>query len=269
MRKTGAISLVLFAGFMAFCSAAWGQEKEAGQKPTAEPIVRKLIQLKYVDPGTVEFLFMAENSKGTSFWGVVKGDNQRKVLAVAGTGAEVSDVEEAVKKLDVPPVPGKDVEITAYFLVASRQPNMPSDFPSMLNDVVAELKKVLTYQSFSLTNTAIMRTLDGQQGTISGAVDKGMPPDQFRLDYRCLTVSTQEKATIVHLDNLDFSILSQKHWEKSLAANATDHEVEQNRLAEISTSVDVPVGQKVVVGKTAYGASDAALVLVLTAKVMD
>jgi len=100
-------------------------------------------------------------------------------------------------------------------------------------------------------------------------VDKGIPPDQFRLDYCHLTVITEEKQTIVHLDDLNFSIWSQKHWERSLAANATDHEVGANNLAGISTSVDIPVGQKVVVGKTAYGASDAALVLVLTAKVMD
>jgi type II secretory pathway component GspD/PulD (secretin) len=272
MRKTRAIFLVLFAGVMAFSVAAWGQEKEADQKPTGVPVVRKLIQVRYVDPYAVQRLFSAQNKLSPSPWGVINVDETMRVLTVAGSASEVQDVEETIKKLDVPPVPGKDVEITAYFLVASRQPNTPSDFPPILNDVVAELKKVLTYQSFSLANTAIMRSLDGQRGTITGAVDKGIPPDQFRLDYRRLTVITQEKQAIIHLDNLDFSIWSQKHWEKGSPTNP-DRQVDASNLAGISTSVDIPVGQKVVVGKTAFGSafenSDNALILVLTAKVMD
>lgn len=268
MRKTRAIFLVLFAGLMAFCSAAWAQEKEPVQKPTGEPIVRKVIQLRHVDPYAVQRLFSAQNKVSASPWGVINVDEKMSVLTVAGSASEVQNVEEAVKKLDVPPVPGKDVEITAYFLVASRQPNMPNDFPPTLNEVVTELKKVLTYQSFSLANTAIMRTLDGHNGTISGAVDTGLTPDQFRLDYRHLTVITQEKQTIVHLDDLNFAIWSQKHWEKGSPTNS-DHQVDASNLADISTSVDIPVGQKVVVGKTAFGSADNALILVLTAKVMD
>jgi hypothetical protein len=272
MQKRRVISLMFVAGLLAFTTVAWGQEKEAGQKPTDDGKVRKVIQLKYVNPSAVQRLFSPQEPNPFSPWGVIKVDDAMKVLTVAGSAAQVNDVEEAVKKLDVPPVPGKDVEITAYFLVASRQSNIPNDFPPALNEVVSELKKVLTYQSFSLSNTAIMRTLDGHNGTISGAVDTGMTPDQFRLDYHHLTVITQEKQTIVHLDDLNFGIWSQKHWEKGSPTNP-DHAVDTSNLAGISTSVDIPVGQKVVVGKTAFGSafenSDNALILVLTAKVMD
>jgi hypothetical protein len=40
-------------------------------------------------------------------------------------------------------------------------------------------------------------------------------------------------------------------------------------LAAIRTNIDVPVGEKVVVGKTTFIDSGNALVLVLTAKVMN
>ena len=269
MRKTRAIFLVLFAGFMAFCGAAWGQEKEAGQKRTGEPMVRKVIQLRYVDPYAVQRLFSAENKLSPSPWGVINVDEKMSVLTVAGSASQVQAVEEAVKNLDVPPVPGKSVEITAYFLVALRESNGPDDFPPALNEVVAALKKTLTYRSYSLTNTVIMRALDGQNGSISGAVDKGIPPDQFILNFQRATVITQEKQSIIHLFDLNFGIWKPKHWERSSGPNFSDHEVDTTNLAGIGTSIDMPEGQKVVVGKTAYGSSDSALILVLTAKVMD
>jgi hypothetical protein len=39
--------------------------------------------------------------------------------------------------------------------------------------------------------------------------------------------------------------------------------------ADIVTSLDVPVGQNVVVGKTSWGSPDNAIILVMTAKIMD
>lgn len=57
MQRTKAISLMFITGLLAFSIAAWGQEKEAGQKPPDEGKVRKVIQLKYVNPSAVQRLF--------------------------------------------------------------------------------------------------------------------------------------------------------------------------------------------------------------------
>lgn len=253
MRKTRAISLMFITGLVVFSITVWGQEKAADQKPEGDGFVRKVIPLQYALPNAVKSLFSAQDSKSPSPWGIIKVDDRMKVLTVAGTASQVEDVEEAVKKIDVPPVPSKNVEITAYILLAKRQRSEADDYPAALNEVVTELKKVLNYQGFRLMSSAIIRAQDGEPGSVMGAADTSVPPDNFELRFGRLTVVTREKQT-VHLDNLNFVILT-----------ATD----RRGLAAIMTDINMTEGQKVVVGKTAFGSPDNALVLVLTAKVMD
>ena len=271
MRKTKVISLMFITGFLAFSVAAWGQEKEAAAKAPEPGQVRKLIQVKNVSVNDLARLLAP--------WGAtIVPDTGTRALAVVGPASAVEAIEEAVKKLDVPrPAPAfvriKDVELTAYFLLAKRQASEAADLPPALNEVVAELKKVVDYKSFHLMSTAIVRTADGQGGGANGAVaDTNDPFRSFELGYRRLIIIPQENQTVVHLDHLNFrsngTIATDKATVDSAHTFLTSHG-EIGVLSEIQTDIDLPEGQKVVVGKTSYGSSDSALVLVLTAKVMD
>ncbi len=256
MRNAKVILWAIIATLLTMTVTAWGQEKDAPQKPPESRAV-KVIQLKYADPGRIRQLL-------SSFGGTIQADEQMKVLAVTGSPALVQAVAEAVEKLDVPTSPTKNVELTAYFLVATPQPTQATDLPPELNEVATQLKKVMNFRGFRLLNSTIVRTRDGELALIEGAA--GQPPSRadFSLRINRVDIGAGEKEPTIHLRGLRFSI----------SASPTPSEgkllsTEKASSAQIATDINVPEGQKVVVGKTSFEISDNAVVLVLTARVVD
>jgi hypothetical protein len=170
----------------------------------------------------------------------------------------VQAVAEAVAKLDVTPPPAKDVELTAYFLMAAQQPTQVTDLPSELNEVATQLKKVMNFRGFRLLNSTIVRTRDGELALIEGAA--GQPPSRadFSLRINRVDIGAGEKEPTIHLHGLKFSISA------SPTPSAGPLSTEKANSAQIATDIDVPEGQKVVVGKTSFEISDNAVVLVWT-----
>jgi hypothetical protein len=246
---------------VAFSIAARGQDLGAGpgpgQKPAANARVRKVIYIKYADPGRILRLLGDD-------YGNVKMDEAMKVLTVVGSPEAVESVEETVKILDVPSPPElADVEITAYFLVAKREPSEAANLPSALNDVVAELKRVLSYQDFTLLNSTLIRTQVGRPGSVKGVAGEGNLAADFWFGFQSVLLRAGDKGPIIHLNALNFRL-------QDPAREGHDNSGQSFQpMAQILTDIDLPMGQKVVVGKTAFGSPDNALILVLTAKVMN
>jgi hypothetical protein len=260
MRRIGIFSLAVMVVFLAMLVPARGQEQGASQKTaTAEP-VRKILQVKYVDPHEMT-VFLSE------FGARLRSNHQTNTISVIGSEAQVEAVEEALKKLDVPPPPIKDIEITAYFLLATQQA-VQTTLPSELDEVVVQLRRVLKYQHFRLLNTALVRARDGEGADVSGvasAVVGGGKPADFRFGFKGADIIADGKPRSIRLHGLDFFV------DQEVEQGATKVIFPQPRtiLAKIHTELDVPEGQKVVVGKTSFDSPDDALVLVLTAKVLD
>lgn len=265
MKKAIFLALTIVVFSLPF--AAWAQEKET--KPSDETQVNKVIRLRYADPPVVRTLLarlgFMEEAKVM--------DDKAGIIIIRGSKSHVEAVEDILKQMDMPSPPAKSIELTAYLLTATRQPSPSSGLPSTLNEAVNELKKVLNYQGFSLANSALMRTMDGQgDGMIYGAADPSDPSKLFRLACHRIAVTTQEKHTTVHINGLDFQIRTEPHKVTAGGGPTTGtvtYDVGATVDAEIHTDIDIPVGQTVVVGKTSFGSPDSALVLVLTAKVLD
>jgi hypothetical protein len=264
MRRIEAIFLAVAVALLALIIPAWGQEKEPAEKASTqeqapsgkaakEERVLKVIQLKYADPYHVADLL-------SLFGASLKSDRQTKVLTVVGSASAVAAVEEAIKKLDVAPPPTKDVDLTAYFVLATRQPMQAADLPPELGDVITQLKRVLNYQSFQLLDTAFLRSRDGQGASVSGVARVGSAPVDFRLRFERADIIPEGKARTVTINGLDF-VAEQPVTGGTLAAKTTS--------TGIHTNIDIAEGQKVVVGKTALDFPDNALILVLMAKVID
>jgi len=255
MRKSNVIPWAIIATFLTLTVPAWGQEKDAAQKPPDKRAV-KVIQLKYADPERILHLLF-------SFGGTIQADEQMKVLAVTGSPAQVEAVEEAVEKLDVPTSPTKNVELTAYFLQATAQQIPAFDLPPELDEVATQLKKVMNFRGFRLLNSTLVRIRDGEEARIQGAA--GQPPSgaDFFLQIHRMDIGAGEKEPTIHLRGLNFSI--------SVTPTPSEGKLSMGKpsSAQIATDIDVPVGQKVVVGKTSFEMSDNAVVLVLTARVVD
>jgi hypothetical protein len=277
MRRVEAILLAVLLAFLALTIPARSQEKEPAEKPSTqeqapsgkaakEEQVRKVIQLKYADPAQIADLL--------KFFGAAfRSDDRTRVLTVVGPASAVAAVEEAIKKLDVPPVPPtpppplprvKEIELTAYFVLATRQPMQAADLPPELDEVVAQLKRVLNYKSFQLLNTAFLRARDGGEASVSGVARIGSSPVDFRLAFNRANIIPEGNARRVWIGGLDF-----KAEQPVTPAGNVPALLTRTASAGIHTNIDIAEGQKVVVGKTALDFPDNALILVLTAKVID
>lgn len=265
MRRVEAVFLAVIVVFLARPIRARGQEKEPAEnaatqeqapsgKAAREEHVRKVIQLKYADPAHIGDLLAL-------FGASLRWDRQTKVLTVVGPASAVAAIEEAIKKLDVPPPPTKDVDLTAYFVLATRQPVQSADLPTELDEVITQLKRVLNYKSFQLLDTAFLRTRDGEGAAVSGVARADTAAVDFRLNFHRADIIPEGKVRTVRISDLGFQA-------ERPAGNATAL-VAKTSSAEIHTNIDIAEGQKVVVGRTALDFPDNALVLVLTAKVID
>ncbi len=246
--------------FLALLVPARGQEKEASQKTAADELVRKVIQLKHADAQEMVNLL-------SEFGARFRWDRQMKALTVVGYPPQVEAVEEALKKLDVPPPPTKDFDITAYFLLATEQP-VQTPIPSELHEVVDQLRRVLRYQHFRLLNTAIIRTRDGNGASVSGVASASSGEGQkadFTFSFNRADITSDGKVPTIRINGLDFVMAQPVEPKEGRGPDL----VPRTNLAKIHTDIDVAEGQKVVVGKTTFDSPDNALVLVLTAKVLD
>jgi hypothetical protein len=173
---------------------------------------------------------------------------QLKMVQVRAPKEMLPAIEEAIKTLDVPPPPSvppspqKNVEITAYILMSGQDVDpkwMP--LPSELEGVAGQVKNILGNEKLYLADTAIARGLDGSRIVLNGSTTFEAWP------------SVQEgNPIIVKLRNISV----------------------QSNGGGFTSSVDVPVGAKVVVGKAngtvqlpGKAPSKGAVILVLTAKV--
>jgi len=244
---------------LSFSHLATAQEKETAQKPSDETQFNQVITLKYADHSRVRMLLARlgfdEEAKVM--------DEKGGVIIIRGSMSHVQAVADIIKQLDVPSPPAKDVELTAYFLAATPQPTQATDLPPELNEVATQLKKVFNLRGFRLLNSTVLRIRDGEGGHTQGAA--GQPPSgaEFFLQITGMDIGAGEKEPIIHLHRLNFSIsATPTPAEGKLSTGKTSS-------AQIATDIDVPVGQKVVVGKTSFETSDNAMVLVLTARVVD
>ena len=196
---------------------------------------------------------------------LISTDNEHIILS--GAKEVVSSFEEIIKQLDVPPVAQSNVEIDAYMVVASAHADSHNPIPAELEPVVAQLKGLLSYKSFRLLDSFVLRVRSGERGENSGSVEPSSPAPEgvkitYHFEFSKVRVDKGDAARLVRLDNLRLDINA------PVGVN-TKGEVHWSG-ASIHTDVDVPEGKKVVIGKTSgIEGSDSALILVISAKVVD
>lgn len=257
--KKAAIGLTLVAALLALAAPSWAQEKEEPAKTPAEGRVIKVIPVKYVDVRTVRNLL-------GDYGVLIKADADLKVLTVSGSPSALAAVEDAVRTLDVPPSPKKDIELTVYILAATQQPAPSGNIPVELGEVVGQLKRVMSYQGFHLLNTVLLRTQDGRGGNIEGEVEDGEGQNaDFTFRFRDASIVPEGKTRSVRIGGIGFTM--QRHLPAQVAKEGAL--VSGSARAEINTDIDLNEGQKVVVGKTSFASPNNALILVLNAKAMD
>ena len=166
-----------------------------------------------------------------------------KVVQVRAPKELMAAIEDAMKRLDVPPPPRRGVELTAYVLVVAESPEpglMP--LPPQLEPVQKQLKDVLPRGNLYLADTMIARGADGLNVGINRGISTN---DIVSLDARV----TIRDGNVVRLDNLQV----------------------QARNAKFETNLDVPQGAQVVVGKgtSLHAKNNGVVILTMTARILD
>jgi hypothetical protein len=189
-------------------------------------------------------------------------------IILSGPKDTVTGFEEIIKQLDVATPSRNNIETTVYMIVASAQ-SAAAPLPPGLEPVVTQLKSIFSYKGFRLLDSFVLRSRSGDRGNTSGFLpppaDAKAPPSSkvvYQFAYNRISLDVEKEKQLVRYDHLNFGI------KIPTIVNAKG---EFSYLeAGISTDVDVPEGKKVVIGKTsAVEGSDSALILVISAKVVD
>jgi hypothetical protein len=228
----------------------------------AEPSVQKVVTIKNGNRNGI--LHTLQELAPTNGMVISTSDNDHLILS--GPKDTVAGFEEIIKQLDVPPVIKKDVETTVYMIIASTQTVNAAPLTPDLDPVVKQLKGIFNYKGFRLLESFVLRSRDGESGQTNGFLPplENLPAGNktsYRFQYNKVSIDGSDTARVARFDHLRLAM--------TVPIASADGGV-TSVDASIGTDVDVPEGKKVVVGKTsALEGSDGALILVISAKVVD
>lgn len=221
--------------------------------------VQKMIRLKYVDANRVRGL-LADYAEPLHVgnWNMVtnvRTDDNLHMLVISGPEQRVAAYEEAVKKLDVPPL---DFELTVYLLSSSAQAG--DQLPDALASTAKQLHGVFAYKGYQLLDSFVLRGRDGQRGAASGMILKDSRSVGYTFWFSKASVSG-EAPRLVSLYSLRLGV------PRRTVNKAGEPVSESDEL--LFTDVDAREGQKIVVGKSDMNGGESPLILVVTAKVVE
>jgi hypothetical protein len=227
----------------------------------AEPNVQKVVAIKN---GNLKGIWNTLKELAPTN-GMVISASDSDHLILSGPKDTVAGFEEIIKQLDVPAVIKKDVETTVYMIIASTQSASTTPLTPELDPVLKQLKGIFNYKGFRLLESFVLRSRDGEHGDTNGFLPplESLPPGykiSYQFQYNEVSIDGSENARVAHFHHLKLAI------RVPIAVRDQVSPVD----ASIATDIDVPEGKKVVVGKTsALEGSDGALILVISAKVVD
>ena len=202
-----------------------------------EPVVRKLVAVKYLEPDN-------QLRRLLDILGVTVSDRVSGYVSISGQKDAVAAAEEAIKHMDVPRRE-PDVEITGWLLVTKAQ--AAEAVPAELEGVAKQLRAAFGYANLQVLTNFVLRTRDGGGGQTRGITSEPGALNNYGFNIDTVNVETSEHGTRdIQLTRADFSAGS---------------------IRIVADHLDVKEGQKVVIGKTSVG-SDSPLILVLSCRVI-
>ena len=221
--------------------------------------VQKIIEVKYRSPERIMRLLPQSNTMNFT----ANADSEFHAIVVSGPAQAVAEYEEMVKKFDTPP---PNVELTGYLVSASSHEGA-DDVPKDLVPTAKQLHGVFAYKSYRVFQTLILRARDGHDSRDSGTLPN--TTSQYDLSFRSAGISPGTPHA-VHFDGMRLEITTptgQTNLGRGLVTDKDGKPIE--RRATIQSDIDMTEGQYVVVGKSSANSSDDALILIVTAKVVQ
>lgn len=257
------LCIPLFAPSAAVLAQAKKTDKPAEQsgsaKPQpaveAQPQAQKVFAIKHADVDALARTLRI-------FTLSPEPNRELRVIGVKAPAALMPAIEETIRRLDVPPPTPQNVELTVYLLLGSDQ---EGSVAPELDGVVKQLKVTFGFKGFRTIDTLVVRSRDKQGANVKGIAQLGSSTSNssaYQFLYGAARILSDEKGRSIRLDGLRFNAQIVTRWDSAGIPVASED-------AAFGTDVDVREGQKVVVGKAAIGTTNSALILVITAKVLE
>ena len=223
----------------------------------AQQAATRVFRLENVPPGSLGEILQV-------FEADIVANDELRILSVSAPPTTLEAIAAVVAELDVPGR-RRSAELTVHILSGKeRGSNFMSGVPGEVEPVVEELRNTFGYGSYQLVDTIVIRGLDGRSSENSGTIDvpiSGAAP--FPIIYSITGEFQVEGAgagpPALHIDDMNFTIQMPV---------ASGHETGFQFIpVGMNTSVEIPAGEQVVVGKSTVG--ETALILVMSAAFPD
>lgn len=213
----------------------------------------KVFEVKYRDPNSLANVLsrLTSGFKGAG----ISANTEFKTITVRDFPENLVTIEEALKRLDTPGAVRQNIELHMHMLLASNTGGGGGEVPAELKDVLAELRRTLTYKNYDLAASVVQRLTETQRGLQgSGTAEipgggPGIPNQVMPYDYYIGSVSITQTAAgspSLQIGEFTFSAVSDKD------------------RARVHTALNLSDGEKVVVGTATIRSR--AMVIVLTVK---
>ena len=249
MKRYGFFAIAMFV-LLGTLSPAFAQQ----EKPKAPELKQEMVRLKYARPQEVQNLLRPYlNPYGQISWNSPGNDN---LLVISDTPETLSRILAVIKEIDVKPV---DLLFTVQLVLGSEAGDSKTDEALQNDPLIAELKKLLRYKSFTLLDSNLIRTLNQGGAEISLGRDT-----EFDLVLRPRFIQEEKDRLIqmeVRLRRID------KEVRTAATGQTAGNPVRATTLIE--TQLTMKSGEKTVVGVSKLNGGDKGLILILSGKVID
>jgi type II secretory pathway component GspD/PulD (secretin) len=263
------IKLAVFICCLAFASTASAQQASPQAQPTPEsPSARaglrnRVFEIKYREP---ESLLSVLKLLGSGA-GAMSVSSEYNTITVRDFPENIATIDEAIKRLDTPAPITPGIEFHVHILIATNAATSTNQFPSELNDVIKQLQTTLSYKTYYVMTSAVLRTKEGQ----AGVENKGVA------DFKLVTEGAARNSPIIYV----YSARQVKIDGTSPSNSAiqigrfnfsmripieTSPGVINYESVGFETPVNMREGERVVVGTTTM--QDKGLIVVLSARII-
>ncbi len=160
-----------------------------GAPAAPEVWTTKQFDLKYIDPELVRGVFSGQSH-------VMEANRDLKILTARGSASFLKEVEDTIKRLDVPPPIPPNTQVTVYLLAAAPQAGSGTDLP-------AELKALAKELPAKMADMQMLRVRAGQSAETSSSQTPTAPAvSLIRIRVDSSSVNPGAKGDVVSLNGL-------------------------------------------------------------------
>jgi hypothetical protein len=210
----------------------------------------------------------------------VIANEKPRALVLSGENSAVGLAEDAVRQLDVPPPPIKNVEVIVYLVVATKGGESPQGLEEcgpQLAPVMEQLASVFGFEQFGLVDTILLRGRDGSSVEASGFLPPLAPaqesgeelPSNYQVQIDDLQVQSAPGAVSrISLNRFIFGSELAIPTHANRGPNGQVLTQVSRKETGISADLDVQEGQMAVVGKANLSTQGDVVFVVVSAHVV-